>query len=426
MPKTNTKPGRWDHDLRRQLKREHGAGWSVGEQSGRVKLTHRYEDGSRSSVMLDIPWSVSSATAIANEIAVIRKRMDEAGIGLREAHDRSATTDERLTGHGVIVGTVDWDNVALKFFEKKKGNRKNTTRPTTVRINNALATLRSKPKPTDGGSLMRAYAAAHFDRCPPGGVGRRRHLGDIAALLRFAVERCGAPRRWLPPSDDVLEELIDVSDRSDGDELTPPVKPDALARILDQIWDSGDQGLWMAVALVGCFGLRPAELAVLSIEDGELRVGGSVKRNERSKRRSAQPKSRLVLALEIPGRDDGKQALTLLRSGVEFPLQLATQIAKAKQGEDVLKAVGGKFARYLNKVPAWQELTAEVPGLTPYSLRHGYAWRAHKAYGRPLSVRDTAALMGHSPQTHHKHYGKWTDESGLRDAVQSLTASSRS
>ena len=73
MPKTNTKPGTWLHDLRRQIKRQYGAGWSVIEQSARVKLTRRNEG----SVMLGIPWAASSTTAILNEIGVIRSRMLE-------------------------------------------------------------------------------------------------------------------------------------------------------------------------------------------------------------------------------------------------------------------------------------------------------------------------------------------------------------
>jgi len=417
VPKTNTKPGRWDHDLRRQLKRDNGPGWSVGEQSGRVKLTYRYDKDTRSSVMLDIPWGAGSATAILNEVGVIRARMLEAGIGLRAAHQLNSAVEERITRPGVVVGAVDWEDIAQRFLEKKKGNRKNTIRPTVVRINNALATLKSKPKPTDGESLFRAYAEAHFDRCPPGGEGRKRHLGDVAALLRFAVDKCCAPNRWLAPSAEVIDGLIGDPARDDGEAITPAVKPDALARILDQIEERGDPGLWMAVALVACFGLRPAELAVLSLEEGDLRVGGMVKRNERSKRRSQPPKPRLALALEIPGREDGAKALKLFSSGVNFPVQLATQIEKAKRGEDVLKAVGSKFALYLNTVPAWRELATNKAGITPYSLRHGYAWRAHNAYERPLSIRDTAALMGHSPQTHHRYYGDWTDDEGLRDAV---------
>ena len=58
MPRTNGRPDSWDKQLRRLLKREHGNGWSIGEQSGRVKLTHRNEEGDRRSVMLDIPWAV--------------------------------------------------------------------------------------------------------------------------------------------------------------------------------------------------------------------------------------------------------------------------------------------------------------------------------------------------------------------------------
>jgi integrase len=67
-----------------------------------------------------------------------------------------------------------------------------------------------------------------------------------------------------------------------------------------------------------------------------------------------------------------------------------------------------------------------TPGLTPYSLRHGFAWRAHKAYARSLSVRDAAALMGHDPVTHSKFYGRWTDEQGLLDAVAGLTSTAAS
>ena len=419
MPKTNTKPGTWLHDLRRQIKRQYGAGWSVIEQSARVKLTRRNEG----SVMLDIPWAASSTTAILNEIGVIRSRMLERGIGLREAHSLGAGVEALVTGRGVVVDSLNWDQIAQDFLDSRSDNRKNTTRPTSVRIQKALTTLQSKPKPTDGGSLMRAYAKAHFGRCPAGGVGRRRHLGDLAAFLRFAVERHGAPRFWMPITGDGLEELIGATERPIGDELTPPLKPDQFGRLLDAIEASGDQSIWMAVALVGCFGLRPSELAVLDVRDGELFVGGGVKRNPRSKKRSQPPKPRLAIALEIPGRNDGKRAMAMLTSGVPFPRQLATQVEKAHAGEDVLKAVGNKLAEYVNQIPCWQELIAETPGLTPYSLRHGYAWRAHKVYERPLAIRDAAALMGHSAMTHQRHYGQWVDDAGLRDAVKRATGS---
>lgn len=421
MPKTNGRPDSWENQLRKLLKREHGRGWSIGEQSNKVKLSYRNEDGERRSVMLDVPWAVSSSTAIANEVAVIRACMTERGLGLREAHERCRASEGRMAGHGVVVSSTDWQQIAKKFLESRSGNRKHTTRTTAVRIQKALQTLSLKPKPTDGPSLMTAYAQQHLDNCAAGGEGRKRHLADVAALLRYGVERCGASQRWMPLTGDGLAELVGGTERPIGDELTPPLKPDQLARLLDALEADGDQSLWMAVGLVGCFGLRPAELAVLEVRDGELYVGGGVKRNPYTKRRKTPPKARLALALELHGRHDGQRAVEMLIAGIPFPRQLATQIEKAKNGEDVLKAVGCKFAMYLNAVKCWKELVAQTPGLTPYSLRHGYAWRAHKYYDRPLHARDAAPLMGHSSLTHQKHYGQWSEESDLRNAVKRAT-----
>jgi integrase len=70
-------------------------------------------------------------------------------------------------------------------------------------------------------------------------------------------------------------------------------------------------------------------------------------------------------------------------------------------------------------------MLAASPGLPPYGLRHGYAWRGHKGYVRSIPVRDLAALMGHNPATHHRHYGKWTDEAGLEEAVAKAVGPSR-
>jgi integrase len=90
------------------------------------------------------------------------------------------------------------------------------------------------------------------------------------------------------------------------------------------------------------------------------------------------------------------------------------------------KAVGEAFRKLLHRDHFWQSLVAANPGLTPYSLRHGYAWRGHKAYDRSLAVRDLAALMGHTPAVHLQNYGKWTDEQGLIEAVQRLSGTPES
>jgi hypothetical protein len=37
---------------------------------------------------------------------------------------------------------------------------------------------------------------------------------------------------------------------------------------------------------------------------------------------------------------------------------------------------------------------------------------------RPMSIRVAAALMGHDPKTHQKHYGSWVDEEDIRSDVE--------
>ena len=104
------------------------------------------------------------------------------------------------------------------------------------------------------------------------------------------------------------------------------------------------------------------------------------------------------------------------------PEAVLTQIKQCvnKRGEVItdqgLKCVGDSFRQLFDRDPYWQQLQG-LHGLTSYSLRHGYAWRAHKCGDRQMAVRDAAALMGHDPSTHQKHYGRWVDEQGLDDAV---------
>jgi integrase len=409
MPRVN--PGLtlpWVRRLREQIKLEHGQGWSIREQAGKVKLTRRFADGSSSSVSLEIHWGPSCGTAVLSAMASLQERMDNQQLGLAEAH--ALQGGARTPGND---DAVDWPAVAAAFLESRQDRRPTTLVDLHRRVGLALKTLESRPRPQDGRSLMRAYARQNFRRSPPGGQGRKRHLGDVAALLRFAVTRTGAPARWMPLEGEQLEELIGTADAGPGaDELTPPVKPQQLAGLLDHLREGGKDEFWLAVALVGLFGLRPAELAALRVVDGHLRVGGHVKRNRRTMK---QPKGdRLVLPLDIPGREgEGQRALDLYASGkLKLPYAIRTAI---RGGE--FKPVGDAFRQLLDRLPCWQLILLEAPGITPYSLRHGYAWRAHKCYERSLSIRDVAALMGHNPATHHRHYGRWVDDAGLIDAV---------
>ena len=82
--------------------------------------------------------------------------------------------------------------------------------------------------------------------------------------------------------------------------------------------------------------------------------------------------------------------------------------------------VGTAFWHALNNCPQWKWIRAKDDQITPYSLRHSYAWRAQMDFQTQLPERILAQLMGHTVETFRKHYGRWTDTDALESAVEAL------
>lgn len=61
----------------------------------------------------------------------------------------------------------------------------------------------------------------------------------MVAFVQFAVVRCGAPDRFLPPPKDRINELIGTSATSTTDRLTPPIKADQFTSLLDALEADG-------------------------------------------------------------------------------------------------------------------------------------------------------------------------------------------
>jgi len=146
-------------------------------------------------------------------------------------------------------------------------------------VEQTLQALQGKPASRCGATLLRRYAERVFKHWPPGSVGRKRNLLDVARFLTYRRRWCGAPTRFYPPSKAKLDELIGSAETTAAERLTPPpIMPEELAALLDQLEADDKHELSLAVGLVGLYGLRPAELAVLQVRDDKAHVG-SVKRN---------------------------------------------------------------------------------------------------------------------------------------------------
>jgi integrase len=288
-----------------------------------------------------------------------------------------------------------------------------------LRVERTLMALEHKPMPIDGKSLMKKYANLFFSKMKAGGDGRTRNLNDVSAFLKFAVQEKGKPTRYLPPQKSFINELIGESATTRKSKLTPPIKPEQLAALLDQLEADQKPELRLAVGLVGLYGLRPAELAVLHVvEDKDkslkLRVG-QVKRN--AKTMNQKKELRLVIPIDIDGRQgEAQRLLSLYHSGlVKLPASLLKQIDLVEDKKK-FQDVGHEFGQLLKRYKPWKALVAANPDITPYSLRHGYAWRAHMCSPVPLPAKMAAASMGHTVIVHQKNYGSWIDESSMEKA----------
>ncbi|QPN61995.1 hypothetical protein [Synechococcus sp. CBW1004] len=388
---------RWVLTLREAIKQEHGFGWSVREKSGKVQLTHRYEDGSRSSITLDCPWNPEAISEVLGLLPEIRSRMESQRLGLAEAYALLRGTDRSRAGR------LDWQLLVVRFQKHKvadTGAVKSRTwdamyGPVMSQVLKAMAT---RPVPRDGRALLAALRDRYGGE--PGSRGRKLRMQYTSQLLLYAVNELGAPERWLPPQD--LGPFVGQATQEVAQQGATPIKDHQLMRLLEGIPDPR----WrLAVGLMACFGLRPVELGHIRVNGDKLHVAY----RKRTARGNTKPGD--VIGLDPEGlQGESLRLLRLLESGlVDLP---------------PLGLIDGDAAQsvrtYLSRRPVWQSLKSEVAAqggkLSAYSFRHGYALRAHELYD--LTPRVTAALMRHSLQTHHAHYGAWVDDEVVDTSVQ--------
>ena len=68
------------------IKPQHGFGWSKREVAGRVRLTRRFEDGTGSAVVLDLPWNPDRTGSLLELLPEIRNRKEEQQLGTKGAY----------------------------------------------------------------------------------------------------------------------------------------------------------------------------------------------------------------------------------------------------------------------------------------------------------------------------------------------------
>ena len=138
----------WAKSLRQDIKTEIGLGWNVcghkrsdGTLSGSCKLTHRTEDGRRSSVMLPFRWEASSKRQILNRvIAIARALQADPQKELAECARINADNIDEQEALSTQTGRSKyktWQAVLERFLQSKSTCRWKTLRDYQYRLGRA-------------------------------------------------------------------------------------------------------------------------------------------------------------------------------------------------------------------------------------------------------------------------------------------------
>jgi hypothetical protein len=139
----------WEDDLKDMLRREHGAGWRLREQSGKAQITQLLErDGQkRKSGDLGIEWRASNQTQILNLVGkIVELVTSDQPRPLRDALNlvKAAPVSKG--------GSVDWKEVESQYEQFRIGSgqtkRANYNANESYRIKRCQTLLAQKKKCT--------------------------------------------------------------------------------------------------------------------------------------------------------------------------------------------------------------------------------------------------------------------------------------
>ena len=409
----------WISDLRNLICTSFGRGWRVnGEQSGRTKLIYVFNEGKgennpRTTATLNIEWKQQSVPKIIAAIEYIKPLVVEKNISLGEAAKRWKA--QNLPEEKKVTDVI-WAEVLKEFKRIKQESLSSKTYIEWERRAERFEEVMNKrPSPTSGTDFVKKYAKHFFADIPSGSDSRKRYMDSVYKILEYGVNRHGMSERWLPPSKDLAKELIGTSSKTKQERLTPPISEADLTLLLDTYKEENPR-LYLAVGLIALHGLRLSELATLDVRDGNKLFVGSIKQNVQNQGKKIPP--RRVFALDIKGKEGlGNELVAHYASGLYgLPEAVENQI-KMVEEKGRFSDVGNTLSQQLNRTTIWKQLVKKNKGLTPYSLRHRWAFIAHKASDSPISVRDAASSMGHTTGTHLSFYGSWTSEASIEAAV---------
>ncbi len=249
-----------------------GSAWRIGEQSGRVKVDVRFEDGSRAYGTLPINWQPAKSRDIENAVITIAQLVKD-GRTLKEAiealYGKNKIAPEAVIAPSKKALLDTWEAFG-KYKVATTGKVKEKTWNTGYKKSEKRLIEVADAK--DAKELLRRAA----EIWPPGIRQRQETIQHLAAMLRWGVEEGMLDdRRWEPPKEGSKWIQDTVGDKPPGEKKKRGVDVAValtdkeilmLLEALEKNREADAAKRWiLALRLIATYGLRPTEVQFLEV-----------------------------------------------------------------------------------------------------------------------------------------------------------------
>ena len=423
MPTKNATTEFWVKGLRQQLKltEKVGSSYRISQQSGKCKLDVRYKDNSRSYATLPIDWLPANARRIEETVIAIAQYV-AAGKTLKQAvqilFGGNQVAPEPTEDASIVDLVKSFDVIGEEKITDNK-IKQSTWDGFYKKIRNKLIYVLSNNEVNNAKTLLKLLATVEMPNSKPnlhkGTRTRQQVIGAVSTWLEYATEKEEFeegylnPKFWTPPKAGSKAKKALMGHHSKKRKAIP-IYDEEFIKLIDELKNqrekkAADRYIYL-IQLCNVFGIRPHEanhLRVETINNKKSVFCGISKRTGGG----SSPEDRELYALHQYWEKE-----------FELIEKLENNYSVPPVGD---QGLGDALGKYLAKVDYWNHLR-ETRGLTPYSMRHGYAYRMHQdaRYSSKISTRMGAALMGHSHSIHLDTYGMWTPQGSMRNTLDNL------
>ena len=405
----------WVESLRGIIKSTCGSAWRITNGKGKFKLDVRLDDNSRKYKTFNIPWDKAHARRIQETVEQIHLLTTQ-GFSIDEAFKRADISKDpkvrKKPNPKILLDAfaqfelfkIETEGMKQKTWNKEYGGEKNTSiKP--PRIKATGKTYSHLVNVADAENAEDLFVKLAPKVSTSGTRIRQQVIRNMAAFLRWGTSYESnylLDKKYKPPFEKGGAGTFigkksgqDIQDEEDTKRV--PIKENDIRELIASLpinqkhkLNASRAKAWkFAIELLSAFGLRPEEVPNVELRNGAL----------------------WSMWVKKTDGGTGKPRKLFCFTGFDKEWDLINRFKKEKLPDvSEFTGFGESLSNYLERNKTWMAMKKKN-GYTMRSFRHGYSYITHKITN--LSSNEIAKHMGHTEETHIKHYARWFSEEDL-------------